>query len=82
MGNGRQRMTQEPNPHRLGACAECGAYRVDGRPPYLHKPWCYRAGDLQFDRWLAEEQAGDHGGPVLYCTEHDHAMAGATARNR
>jgi hypothetical protein len=63
---------QEANPHRAGACPECGAYRSDGRPPYLHDAGCSRESDLQFDRWLEENQAGDHGGPVLYCTEHDH----------
>jgi hypothetical protein len=67
-------MRQERNPHRVGACDECGAYRFDGRPPYLHRDGCPRAGDRQFDRWLAEEQAGDHGGPVLYCTAHDHPV--------
>ena len=57
-----------PNPNRIGACA-CGSYRADGRFPYLHNPGCHHDGDLQIDRWLAEEQAGDHGGRPL--TKHD-----------
>jgi hypothetical protein len=67
-------MLATANPHRAGACSECGAWRTDGRPPYLHEESCSRHGDLQLERWLAEQQAGDHGGPVLYCTEpgHDH----------
>lgn len=65
---------QEANPHRIGACPECGAYRTDGRPPYIHKDGCPHEGDLQMERWLAEQQTGDHGGPVLYCTEHDHVI--------
>lgn len=63
------------NPRRLGACAECGAYRNDGRFPYLHPLSCSRHGDLQLDRWLAEQAAGDHGGPVLYETDADVALA-------
>lgn len=70
------RNPQEANPHREGACPECGAYRTDGRAPYIHREGCPQEGDLQLDRWLAEQQAGDHGGPVLYCTEHDHAVKG------
>lgn len=66
----------EANPHRVGACAECGAYRTDGRAPYIHKDGCSREGDLQLDRWHAEERTGDHGGPVLYCTEHSHVIGG------
>lgn len=53
------------NPHRIGACPECGAYRYDGRWPYLHKDDCPHAGDLQTDRWIRESASGDHGGPVL-----------------
>lgn len=64
----------EANPHRVGACSECGSYRTDGRPPYLHKPGCSHEGDPQMDRWLAEQATSDHGGPVLYCTEHDHTV--------
>jgi hypothetical protein len=63
---------QEPNPFRVGACPDCGSYRTDGRPPYLHNPGCPREGDLQLDRWVAEQQGGDHGVPTLYCTEPDH----------
>ena len=70
---------QVANPHRVGACAECGAYRTDGRPPYIHKDGCSREGDPQLDRWLAEQRTADHGGPVLYCAEHDHAVKGARA---
>lgn len=61
-----------PNPNRIGACA-CGAYRADGWPPYLHNPGCEHEGDLQFDRWLAEQQTGDHGGPPL--AGHDETEA-------
>jgi hypothetical protein len=63
-----------PNPHHVGACPECGSYRADGRPPYLHQPGCPHESDLQFGRWLREHQSGDHGGPPLYCTDpgHDH----------
>jgi hypothetical protein len=68
------RNPQEANPHRAGACTECGSYRTDGRPPYIHRDDCPREGDLQLGRWSTEQQAGDHGGPVLYCTEHDHAV--------
>jgi hypothetical protein len=57
--------TPGPNPHRIGACPECGAYRSDGRPPYLHHDQCTRAGDLQLDRWLTEMATGDHGGPAI-----------------
>ena len=60
-GPGRQ-----PNPRRIGACPECGSYRSDGRPPYLHHQGCSKEGDPQIERWLAEEQAGDHGGPTIY----------------
>lgn len=55
----------EPNPRRVGACPDCGSYRSDGRPPYLHGDGCPRAGDLQIDRWLREMATGDHGGPTL-----------------
>ena len=65
----------EPNPGRVGACGECGAWRLDGRPPYLHKPGCSQEGDLQMGRFLAEMAAGDHGGPTLYATEADAALA-------
>jgi len=61
-----------PNPHRVGACPDCGNWRSDGRPPYLHKPGCPHEADLQTGRWLQEQQAGDHGGPTLYCTDPDH----------
>ena len=63
-----------PNPHRVGACGECGAYRADGRPPYLHQPECPLAMDPRMDRWLAEFRADDLGGPPLYCHDpaHDH----------
>jgi hypothetical protein len=57
----------EPNPRRLGACPDCGNYRTDGRPPYLHRPGCPREGDLEIDRFLAESAAG----PALYETEAD-----------
>lgn len=65
----------EPNPGRVGACAECGLYRPDGRPVYLHKPGCSREGDLQLDRYFAELAAGDFGGPVLYATQEDADLA-------
>jgi hypothetical protein len=65
----------EPNPGRVGACGECGAWRTDGRPPYLHRPGCTREDDLQIDRFLAEHAAGDLGGPVLYGTAVDAARA-------
>lgn len=67
----------EPNPRRLGACAECGSYRLDGRPPYLHKPGCSLEDDLQLDRYFAELAAGDLGGPTLYEDEADAARARA-----
>jgi len=67
---------REANPHRVGACPDCGSYRTDGRPPYIHKDDCPREGDLQLDRWLAEQETGDHGGAVLYCAEHDHVIEG------
>jgi hypothetical protein len=67
---------QQANPHRIGACPGCGSYRTDGRFPYIHKDGCPRESDLQMNRWLAEQRTGDHGGPVLYCTEHDHAIKG------
>jgi hypothetical protein len=54
-----------PNPRRIGACPDCGSYRADGRPPYLHHDGCPRAGDLQIDRYLAELAAGDLAGPPL-----------------
>lgn len=54
-----------PNPARTGACPECGTYRSDGRPPYLHRPGCELGGDLQLDRWLAELTAAAHGGPAV-----------------
>jgi hypothetical protein len=54
-----------PNPDRIGACPECGNYRTDGRPPYLHHDGCSHDGDLQIDRFLAELAAGDlAGAPV------------------
>jgi hypothetical protein len=59
----RARFPNGPNPHRIGACGECGSFRADGRPPYLHKPDCSRAGDLQLGRWIAE--LGDLAGPPL-----------------
>ena len=67
-------MADSPNPHRIGACPECGSWRSDGRPPYLHNHGCPHEADLQIGRWLEEEHAGDHGGPTLYCTApgHDH----------
>ena len=68
-------MIPEPNPGRAGACAECGAYRLDGRPPYLHRPDCSREGDLQLDRYFDEMSRGDLGGPTLYGTDADAARA-------
>jgi hypothetical protein len=68
-------MIPEPNPGRVGACEECGAYRLDGRPPYLHKPWCSREGDLQLDRYFDEMSRRDFGGPTLYGSEADAARA-------
>jgi hypothetical protein len=65
---------QEANPHRVGACPECGNYRTDGKPPYLHNPGCPRENDLQIERYLTELQTGDLGAPVLYCGEHDHGI--------
>jgi hypothetical protein len=65
-----------PNPQRLGACPGCGAWRSDGRPPYLHRDGCRRAGDPQLARWADDLRLGDHGGPVLdrplevSCDEH------------
>jgi hypothetical protein len=59
----------------MGACPDCGNYRLDGKPPYLHKPGCPREGDLQIDRWLAERAAGDLGGPTLYEDEAAAARA-------
>jgi hypothetical protein len=63
-----------PNPHRVGACGECGGYRADGRPPYLHYPGCSHEGELQLDRFFEEARTGDRGGPTLYCSNpaHDH----------
>jgi hypothetical protein len=61
----RARFPDGPNPRRAGACSECAAYRADGRPPYLHQPWCSRAGDLQLDRFFGELAAGDLVGPPL-----------------
>jgi hypothetical protein len=65
-----------PNPQRVGACTECGAYRADGRPPYLHYEGCRLFGDPQLERFVAEmgTPAG-HSGPVLAgyavsCDEH------------
>lgn len=54
-----------PNPARIGACPECGSYRADGRPPYLHDDGCTLGDDLQLDRWLDEQRRGDHGGPAI-----------------
>lgn len=65
----------EPNPRRIGACLYCGSYRLDGRPPYLHNPGCPREDDLQVDRYLAEQAAGDLGGPTLYEDEASAARA-------
>jgi hypothetical protein len=59
----------DPNPHRIGACPECGTYRADGRPPYLHHPGCTHDGDLQIDRFLTELAAGDLAGPPLLTPE-------------
>jgi hypothetical protein len=65
----------EPNPRRVGACPDCGNWRLDGRPPYLHRPGCPREGDLQIGRFLAELAAGDQAGPTLYETEADAELA-------
>lgn len=65
----------EPNPNRIGACPDCGNYRTDGRPPYLHYPGCPKEGDLQIDRWLDEMASGDLGGPTIYATEADAQTA-------
>jgi hypothetical protein len=65
----------KPNPRGRGACPECGNYRTDGRPPYLHRPGCSREGDLQLDRFFAEMATGDHGGPTLYEDESSVARA-------
>jgi hypothetical protein len=59
----------EPNPGRVGACGKCGAWRLDGRPPYLHKPGCPHEDDLQLDRYFDEMARGDFGGPTLYADE-------------
>ena len=61
----RARYPHGPNPRRVGACGRCGAYRADGRPPYLHEDWCPHHGDLQLDRFTRELAAGDLGGPPL-----------------
>jgi hypothetical protein len=71
-----------PNPARIGACGECGAYRADGRPPYLHQPSCSRAGDLQLDRFITEMAAGDTAGPPLLTEEGQAAVDAALARLR
>jgi hypothetical protein len=61
----RARFPDGPNPHRIGACPECGAYRADGRFPYLHPPSCSHHGDLQAERFIAEFRSGDTCGPPL-----------------
>jgi hypothetical protein len=61
----RARVPGGPNPTRIGSCGECGAWRADGRFPYLHRPGCSWEGDLQIDRYLAELAAGDLGGPPI-----------------
>jgi hypothetical protein len=61
----RARFPQGPNPARVGACGECGAWRADGRFPYLHHEGCRWEGDLQIGRYLAELAAGDLAGPPL-----------------
>jgi hypothetical protein len=66
----------EPNPRRVGACRYCGAWRLDGRPPYLHHPGCPDEHDLQLDRYFAEMRGEvPANGPTLYETEADAARA-------
>lgn len=38
----------------LNQCTKCGAYRLDGKPPFLHLPECPHKGDLQLERYIAE----------------------------
>lgn len=59
-----------PNPGRSGACPDCGAYRADGRPPYLHYRGCrYEDEPPQIGRWLRETALGDpHHGPAVTAT--------------
>lgn len=64
----------QPNPHRIGGCPDCGSYRSDGRWPYLHHPGCPHERDPQAARMIAELRSGDHGGPTIYCTAHDHLI--------
>jgi hypothetical protein len=54
-----------PNPDRIGACPDCGSYRADGRPPYLHHEGCLREDDLQLDRFMDETRRQDLNGPVV-----------------
>lgn len=70
----------EPNPHRIGACEECGAWRADGHAPYLHKRNCLKNNNLQIDRYLNElneTETGSIGGPTIYCDDstHDHYVS-------
>lgn len=30
-----------------GQCLECGSYRLDGTPPYLHQPGCESAPSIE-----------------------------------
>lgn len=54
-----------PNPDRLGACPDCGSYRSDGRPPYLHRDGCARKDDLQVARFMQEAARSNWNGPVI-----------------
>jgi hypothetical protein len=51
-----------------GECPECHTYRIDGNPPYLHREWCSKYGDLQMDRWL-KEVINTMATPPNRCTE-------------
>ena len=62
-----------PNPHRVGACPECGSYRADGllltftSPAARMRVTCSSAGGCG-------STSPGSGGPPLYCTDpsHDH----------
>lgn len=40
---------------RPGACQECGSYRLDGKPPYLHADGCSQYWTLRVDAEAIKE---------------------------
>jgi hypothetical protein len=64
-----------PNPGHVGACAECGSFRADGRPPYLHRPGCSAGDASQAERFVSEFLADDINGPTIWQSRQDDRRA-------